>query len=786
MNANGTSLNILASSGTCTVTVKRNSDGNYNSQSGKRTVTLTKASPAPLVITSPTTAAYLQTDIPITYTGGSGIGAIHYSASGTACAINAIDPAGLDVTASSGTCSISVSQDADTNYTSNIVTSTVVITRAAQTPITVTGPAWGYLGMTDLPITYVGGSGTGAVSYSVDPTSTGCAINGTDPAGVDITALTGTCKVIVTQAGDSNYLPATGSLDLSVGVIPAALDQKPLVITSPTTGKYLDKITPVVTGGSGTGALTFATAGTACSMGTGADAGKLLITSGTGTCQITAYKDATYVAGGVQLYKPAQSVPVNVVISKIAQAPVTASASLDGTFASPVRGAFGDALIPVLRGGNGVGAEYFTSTGTACPTGQVSGRLLITAGSGNCSLTAHKQADANYFAADSAPVALIISKGAQSPIYVTGPTFGTFGAELLGVSPTWEGGSSTGAVTFTASGGACSIDATTGNVMIDHGSGVCNLVAKQAADSNYLSVTSAPFPVILYQAVQARLSITGPLSGVNGGKYKPTTTGGTTALAPTFTTTGTACSIGTTGNDAGLLLITAATGTCALTAHMAGDVDYLPVDSAPMTVFVAAAGRATAAATTVAAKDAGGGSVNVTWNAPTVSTGITHYIATAWSANNGGTAAATCQTVGVANRACTIAGLTPGTTYYVSVVTYVGASASPATGRVAVTPAGPPAAPTGVTVANVTGTPTSLRVSWTAANNMGSVITGSTATAWSAATGGTAVGTCTAAGTATNCTIAGLARTTSYYVSVVSTNAIGAGTVSARVAKATL
>jgi hypothetical protein len=768
------------------VSVKRNSDASYNSKTGTRTVTLTKATPSPLVITSPTTAAYLQTDIPITYTGGSGIGAIHYSATGTACAINATDPAGLDVTASSGTCSISVSQDADTNYTSNIVTSDVVITRAAQTPITVTGPVWGYLDMTDLPITYVGGSGTGAVSYSLDPVSNACAINATDPSGVDITALTGTCRVVVTQAGDANYEPATGSLDLSVGVIPAAQDQKPLVITSPTSGKYLDKLTPVVTGGSGTGALTFTTNGNACEMGTGSDAGKLKITSGSGVCQITAFKDATYVAGGIQLYKPAQSAPVTVAVSKIAQAPISASASLDGTFVSPVRGAFGDALIPVLRGGSGVGAEYFTTTGTACPTGQVSGRLLITAGTGTCSITAHKQADANYLAVDSAPVALVISKGVQSPIYVTGPTFGTFGAELLGVSPTWEGGSSTGAVTFTASGGACSIDATTGNVVIDHGSGVCNLVAKQASDSNYLSVTSDPFPVILYQALQARLSITGPLSGVNGGKYKPTTTGGTTALAPTFTATGTACTVGTTGADAGVLLITAATGTCSLTAHMAGDVDYLPVDSAPMTVFVGAAGRATAAATTVVAKDAGSGSVNVTWNAPTVSTGITHYIATAWSANNGGTAVATCQTVGVANRACTITGLTTGTTYYVSVVTYVGASASPATGRVAVTPAGPPAAPTAVAAANVTGTPTSLRISWTAAKNNGSAITGSVATAWSAATGGVVRGTCNAAGTAVTCTIAGLARTTTYYVSVVSTNALGTGPASARITKATL
>jgi hypothetical protein len=70
-------------------------------------------------------------------------------------------------------------------------------------------------------------------------------------------------------------------------------EQTTLTATSPTSGTYGDHLTMTATGGSGTGALSFAVVAgsTACSIiTTQPDSGKLAITAGTGTCSFTATK----------------------------------------------------------------------------------------------------------------------------------------------------------------------------------------------------------------------------------------------------------------------------------------------------------------------------------------------------------------------------------------------------------------------------------------------------------------------------------------------------------------
>ncbi len=81
----------------------------------------------------------------------------------------------------------------------------------------------------------------------------------------------------------------SNTFTISNGVVVKS-NQATLNYTGPTTGAYGDKLTLSSSGGSGTGAVTYESTGTACAIGTGADAGKLLITSGTGTCSVTAKK----------------------------------------------------------------------------------------------------------------------------------------------------------------------------------------------------------------------------------------------------------------------------------------------------------------------------------------------------------------------------------------------------------------------------------------------------------------------------------------------------------------
>jgi len=61
---------------------------------------------------------------------------------------------------------------------------------------------------TPLTLATSGGSGTGAVSYTVvNGTATGCAVSGSSLSA----STAGTCSVTATKAGDSTYVPASSA-----------------------------------------------------------------------------------------------------------------------------------------------------------------------------------------------------------------------------------------------------------------------------------------------------------------------------------------------------------------------------------------------------------------------------------------------------------------------------------------------------------------------------------------------------------------------------------------------
>ncbi len=162
---------------------------------------------------------------------------------------------------------------------------------------------------------------------------------------------------------------------------------------------------------------------------------------------------------------------------------------------------------------------------------------------------------------------------------------------------------------------------------------------------------------------------------------------------------------------------------------------------------------------------AGDSAATVSWTAPSSDGGspITAYTATA---SPGGATCATGGTLG-----CTVSGLTNGTTYTFTVTATNGVGTGPASAPSnAVTPAGLPGAPTGVTATAGNG---QAQVSWTApASNGGSTITGYTIT-------GTPGGSASVAGNLTTATVTGLTNGTSYTFTVHASNVAGNGPESA-------
>jgi hypothetical protein len=379
----------VSSAGTCLVTATKAGDGNYNSASSPQTtVAFAKAAQTPLVITS-TTGTYEQ-DLPLTISGGSGGGAVTYSAvDGTASGCSVSTDA-LSVT-STGTCLVTATKASDANYnaTSSPQT-TVTFGQADQAPLAITSTA-GIYG-TDLTLTTSGGSGSGAVSYTaVDGTASGCSIS----AGSLRVTSTGTCLVTATKAGDGNYNSASSP---QTTVTFGQADQSPLSINS-TSGTYGTGLTLTTSGGSGTGAVSYsAVDGTA--SGCSVTAGILSVTS-TGTCLVTATKAADTDYNAVS--SPSTTV-------SIAQAPQ----SIMFTSQPSAQPQVGGAYTVAATADSGLPVAFSIDPASGAGVCSITGAVVSFTAAGLCIIDANQTGNGNYLA----------SAQGQQNVTVTAPVAG--------------------------------------------------------------------------------------------------------------------------------------------------------------------------------------------------------------------------------------------------------------------------------------------------------------------------------------------------------------------------
>ncbi|OAM87271.1 hypothetical protein AW736_23745 [Termitidicoccus mucosus] len=270
-----------------------------------QTLTITAVPPPAPVITGITpTDVHPGGSITITGTNLVGATVTTVTIGGVAATVTASSATSLTVTVPEGVLGDTVAVAVTTDAGTTTAAQTLAITKAAQPALVVTAVTGKKYGDAAFQLAATGGAGMGALTFArtagTDATAT------VSEAGLVTITGAGDITVTASKTADARYAAAT-SAPLAITI--AKADQPALVIT-PVTGKTAADapFTLAVTGGAGTGALTFArTAGTDAVATVSAE-GEVTIT-GAGEITVTATK------AGDANHNPATSAPLAITIA---------------------------------------------------------------------------------------------------------------------------------------------------------------------------------------------------------------------------------------------------------------------------------------------------------------------------------------------------------------------------------------------------------------------------------------------------------------------------------------
>ena len=546
----GTTLTVGAVGDTCFVTATKAGTVSFNSAtSASKSISVTKASQSAIVVPSGVTMPFSSSGLNLAglaISGGNGTGAISFATTTTGCSISS---AILTSTNDASTaCAVSVLREQDNNYNASAATTlSVSITKINQPSISVTSTSAVFA--SNLSLTFSGGAGTGAATWSV--VSGSCTISGST---LSPTAA-GSCVVRVTKAANTNY-NAASSADTTVTIDKAA--QAGVTITSANTLQYLNTLSLTASGGSGTSAgYSFSTSTPGCAI-SGTTLSSTL--SATGTCTVAAFKV------GDTNYFDSTSVLQTITIIKASQ--LTVATIPSGVNLAFANSAGLDLSALSYTGGDGTGAWTFSTSTSGCT---ITGTTLTSTNNAasTCVITVIKAADANYNASSPQSMTVTISKANQAPLNIT-----TLAATyLVNLSLAATGGTTAGAVTYSKVSGSCTIS---GAVLTPTGGGSCVVTATMAGGTNYNDVTSANTTVSIAKANQTALNWNlGSTSVPYLGTLTLATSGGSGTGALVYTVSqNSACAV------AGNILTVGSVGSvCDVTATKVADSNFNSADT---------------------------------------------------------------------------------------------------------------------------------------------------------------------------------------------------------------
>jgi hypothetical protein len=543
--------------------------------------------------------------VPLSYSGGSGLGYVLFKASGN-CTIGYTDYSvfgGPYLYGTLGTCDVTATNDAVSGYPSStslpikfefykIDPKPLLLENFTISGYSTRALPSEFFGINkSITISTTGGgailggaqSHSGTISYSV--TGKSCVTRTYLTGSGRETAFTATepttCVVTATKSASTGYNETSSP---PVSFVFVEFTPEPFVVLGAQqvgTGG-IGSIGYVNTSGGPPGGLaTFSVTGANCSLN-----GYQLIATSPTTCVVTAAKSSS--VG----YKAVTSAPINVTFNVLDQDPL---------LLKPLNAEYQTNVSPIsiplsTTGGSGQGVVSYSTQGANC---SISGSNLIANVPATCVITAKKASSTFFNAATSAPVTtntkFVVYD--QSPLvirydpmanydFTTKFQWGIPTSTQINLSTT--GGSGNGEVTFSVTGANCSLNKTVlTTTPFTTNSNTCVVNAAKAASNGYNATTAAPLSLVFGIFDQAPLVF---LPGWDNSYHEGSiaiplsTTGGTGSGVVTYSVTG-ACYV-----EQGKLKGQASPGipaTCTVTATKAGKAGYYAsVSSAPVTLYL--------------------------------------------------------------------------------------------------------------------------------------------------------------------------------------------------------
>ncbi len=324
------------------------------------------------------------------------------------------------------------------------------------------------------------------------------------------------------------------------------LGSQTITFTTPQSAAYGSSFNVASTGGGSGNLVTFSSGGS-CSGG-GSDSATITMTSGTGTCSVTANQ-----AGTSDYYSAAT--PVTQIVNATLATPTV---TFTGAPASAVYGA----SFPVATTTNASTTAVISASGACSNTGTT---VNMTSGTGTCSLLATWAADSNY-SGTTANQSTAATLKTPTVTFTGAPASAVYGASFPVATTT--NASTTAAI---SASGACSGSGSgTANITMTSGTGTCSLLATWAADSNYSGTTANQSTTAMLASQTITFTTKAPASAANGSTF-PVAATATSGLTVTIAGSG-SCS--GSGSGSATITMTSSTGTCTVTAGQGGNGNY--------------------------------------------------------------------------------------------------------------------------------------------------------------------------------------------------------------------